>query len=127
VKLLAKLPGSRALKSFYSLAHWAIPKSSVSAGAKDLANYFLSPERQTQYAKLIGMAPANRLATYDDPPLGALLKEDEFERFGYFCDFDYMSQNVQKWIGASISRSGHSSVARSERTAIVRSRHPFGR
>ncbi len=97
VKLLAKVPGSRALKSFYSLAHWAIPKSSVSAGAADLANYFLSPERQTQYAKHIGTAPANRLATYDDP-LGALLKEDEFERFGYFCDFDYMSQNVQKWI-----------------------------
>jgi hypothetical protein len=29
---------------------------------------------------------------------GALLKDDEFESFGYFCDFDYMSQNVQKWI-----------------------------
>jgi Putative transposase len=31
-------------------------------------------------------------------PLGALLKDDRFERFGYFCDFDHMSQNVQKWI-----------------------------
>ena len=34
----------------------------------------------------------------NDDPLGALLKDDEFERFGYFCDFDYMSKNVQKWI-----------------------------
>ena len=33
-----------------------------------------------------------------DSPLGALLKDDEFESFGYFCGFDYMSQNVQKWI-----------------------------
>ena len=31
-------------------------------------------------------------------PSVGLLKGDEFERFGYFCDFDHMSQNVQKWI-----------------------------
>lgn len=47
------------------------------------------------------MAPARRLhnmlAAYDDLP-GALLKDDEFERFVYFCDFDHMRQNVQKWI-----------------------------
>jgi len=44
-----------------------------------------------------GAPPAHMLAAYDDP-LGALLKDDEFERFGCFCDFDHMSQNVQKWI-----------------------------
>ena len=47
------------------------------------------------------MAPARRLhnmlAAYDDLP-GALLKDDEFERLVYFCDFDHMRQNVQKWI-----------------------------
>jgi putative spermidine/putrescine transport system substrate-binding protein len=98
VKLLNRVPGSRSLKGFYTLGHWILPKGTKVALAKDFTNFFVSPENDEAYAKAIGAAPTNVKAKFD-PALGEyFFAPGELDQYAYFCDFDYMSQNDQKWI-----------------------------
>jgi putative spermidine/putrescine transport system substrate-binding protein len=96
IKLLNRVEGSKGLRSFYALVHWAIPKSSLSGPAKDLGNFFLEEANNTAYCKTNGVAPANKNSSFANP-LGILLSGDELERFGYFCDFDLMGRQEHKW------------------------------
>ena len=97
IKLLNRMPGSNSLKAYYTLGHWIIPKGPKSAVAKELANLFIEPENNEAYGKTIGAAPVNVKSKLTDP-MDIFLKPDELDRFGYFCDYEYMSQNDQKWI-----------------------------
>jgi|RhiMethySRZTD1v2_1073278.scaffolds.fasta_scaffold452845_2 putative spermidine/putrescine transport system substrate-binding protein len=96
VQLLTKVPNSKSLKAFYALVHWAIPKSPVSGAAKELANYFLDPVKETEYMKIVGAAPSVKGVQFSDP-LGALVSEADLDKYAYFCDFNLMSQLAQKW------------------------------
>jgi putative spermidine/putrescine transport system substrate-binding protein len=96
IKLLNRVPGSKALKSYYTLVHWAIPKSPQSAAAKDLANTLLGTENDTIYARATGTAPANKDSQLSNP-IGILLEQGELKEFGYFCDFGLMARSEHGW------------------------------
>ncbi len=96
IQLLNKVPGSPALRSYYTVINWAIPKSPNSAAAKDLVNTFLEAENDTVYSRAIGAAPANSQSTLSNP-IGILLSQQELEQFGYFCDFGLMARSEHGW------------------------------
>ena len=98
VKLLNRMPGSRSLKGFYTLGHWIIPKGTKVALAKDFANFFVGPENDEAYARAIGAGPVNVKAKPDASMAEYFFTPEELDKYAYFCDFDYMSQNDQKWI-----------------------------
>ena len=96
VVLLNKVPDSPAFRAFYTVIQWAVPKSPNSAAVKDLVNFFLETENDTAYSKAIGVAPANAKSTLFNP-IGALLSQDELQKFGYFCDFGLMGRSEHGW------------------------------
>lgn len=97
VKLVNRVSGSRSLRTYYTLAHWLIPKAPKSDLAKDFANLTLEAGNNGAFAKAISAAPVNMKAAVEDP-VGTFLKPEELDQHAYFCDFKFMSENDQKWL-----------------------------
>ena len=72
----------------FEASPWCIPKNSPNKdAAKKLADYWLTPEAQTIWAKIWGFATPNKKATVPDHPI---LKK--FERLGLLSEYRYVSR-----------------------------------
>jgi hypothetical protein len=84
-------------KGFLSIEGWGILRGPRAKTAKEFANFFISPENNESYNRVINEGPVNRKSK-PSPGLKPFLYEpDEVAEFGYYADFPYIAAHLDEW------------------------------
>lgn len=98
IQLCNRVDGSKGLKSFLFTLGWAILNGPHAATAKEFASYLIRADHDEFYAANTTASPVN-VKSKASPELEkfVLTSDDDLQKYAYFPDFEYISQNIGEW------------------------------
>ena len=98
IRHLTKVPNAPGLKPGIVVEGWTILKGDNTERAMDFANWTITPGNNTWWADAIGAPPTNSKSTAPDTLAHLVYTDEELKEFGYFPDWDYVSQQTDRWV-----------------------------